>query len=165
MIFVYDQEEFDTNNEINQNLDFSERANFENNEASPFSIALNAKDYDLRKIPFETISYHQDWMEQDANIYSAKNSKTHLKEPSIFIIYPEIESGTFESLSELENVPTQDDYWKAFFKHPNGAEKITNMIITSTDLDFKTKAIKAINSIENIQILRLLVGRPPEREV
>ncbi len=152
LIFVFHKEEFDKNNEFNKNLDFSERANFENNEASPFSIALKVKDYDIGKIPFETISYHQDWMEQEANIYSAENSKTHLKEPSIFVVYPEIESGTFESLSELENYSTEDDYWKVFFKHPNGAKKITNIIITSTDLDLKTETIKAVSSIENVEI-------------
>ncbi|MEP2057986.1 MAG: hypothetical protein ABJJ05_09285 [Maribacter litoralis] len=76
LIFVYDQNELEKNNFINKDLDFTERANFEKNGASPFSIALKLKDYNIEKIPFEKISYHQDWMEPNVNIYSTKNSKT-----------------------------------------------------------------------------------------
>ncbi len=152
LIFVYDYAEFGKNNEINKNLDFPERAKFNQNGAAPFSIALKLNDYSVEKIPFKTVKYHQNWMESNANIYAAKNSKKNINEPSIFVIYPEIKSGTFESLSELENFPTDNDYWKAFFKHPNGAKKITNIIITSTDLDLKTETIEAVNNIENIEI-------------
>lgn len=52
------------NNRINKQLDFTERANFEKNGASPFSVALKVKDYNLAKIPFETVRYHQDWMQK-----------------------------------------------------------------------------------------------------
>jgi len=86
------------------------------------------------------------------NIYSAKNSKTNLNEPSIFVVYPELESGTFESLTELEKYPSEDASWKAFYKHPNGAEKITDIIITSSDLNINTKTIKAVNGIENLTV-------------
>ena len=44
LIFVYDQKELEENNEKNKDLDFTERANFESNGASPFSIALKLKD-------------------------------------------------------------------------------------------------------------------------
>jgi len=75
LIFVYDQNELEKNNLKNKDLDFTERANFENNGASPFGIALKVKDYDIEKIPFKKVSYHQDWMEENMNIYSAKNQK------------------------------------------------------------------------------------------
>lgn len=152
LIFVYNQNELEENNKKNKNLDFTKRANFENNGASPFSIALKLTDYNVEKIPFSKIRYHQDWMEENANIFSAKNSKTHLKEPSIFVVYPEIEANVFESMSALQNTPSKDSLWKSYFKHPNGAEKITNITITSTNLDLKTETIKAINGIENITI-------------
>jgi hypothetical protein len=152
LIFVYDQNELEENILKNKDLDFIERANFENNETSPFSIALKVKDYDIEKIPFEKISYHQDWMEKDANIYSAKNSKTHLNEPSIFVVYPEIESDIFESLSDLKNIPDEYSFAREFYKHPNGAKKITNIIITSTDIDIKTETIRAVNGIANLTI-------------
>lgn len=152
LIFVHDQNELEKNNLKNKGLDFIERAKFEKNGASPFSIALKVKDYDVNKIPFETVRYHQDWMGDNVNIYSAKNSKKYLKEPSIFVIYPEIESKTFESLSALQSTPSKDDYWKDFFTHPNRAEKVTHISITSTYLDLKTETVKAVNGIENLTI-------------
>lgn len=152
LIFVYDQNELEENNEKNKDLDFTERANFEKNGASPFSIALKIKEYDAEKIPFEKVSYHQDWMDENANIYSAKNSKTHLQEPSIFVVYPEIESERFETISDLKNIPDEYALWREFYKHPNGAKKITNIVITSNDLNLKTKTIKAVNSIENLTV-------------
>lgn len=152
LIFVYDQNELEENSLINKDLDFTERANFKKNGASPISIALKVKDYDVEKIPFQKVKYHQDWMEENASIYSAKNSKIHLKEPSIFVVYPEIESGTFESLTELENFPTEDTSWKEYFKHSNGAKKVTNIVITSTDLNIETETIKAVNGIKNLTV-------------
>jgi hypothetical protein len=152
LIFVYNQNELEQNNAVNKDLDFTERANFDKNLASPFSIALKVKDYNTEKIPFEKVRYHQDWMDENASIFSAKNSKTNLKEPSIFVVYPEIESGRYESLTALEKFPSEDDSWKAYFKHPNGAQKITNITITSTDLDLNTETMKAINDIENVTV-------------
>ncbi len=153
LIFVYDQNELEKNNEKNKALDFTKRANFQNNGASPFSIALKLKEYDLGKIPFEKVKYHQDWMEENVNIYSAKNSKINLNEPSIFVIYPEIESGTFESLTELESFPSEDDSWKEFYKHPNGAQKITAIKITSNGLNLNTKTVKVLNEIKNLTVI------------
>ena len=40
LIFVYDQSELEENNKENNELDFTERANFKKNGASPFSIAF-----------------------------------------------------------------------------------------------------------------------------
>lgn len=150
LIFVYDQSELEENNRINSHLDFTERANFEENGASPFSIALKIKDYNVEKIPFEKVRYHQDWMEKGVSIYSAKNSKTHLKEPSIFVVYPEIESEKFETLADLKNIPDEYAFAREFYKHPNGAKKITNITITSTDIDLSTETIQAVNRIENL---------------
>ncbi|WP_034889518.1 VOC family protein [Gillisia sp. Hel_I_29] len=152
LIFVYDQNELEENNKKNKDLDFTKRANFKKNGALPFSIALRIKDYDIGKIPFEKVSYHQDWMEENANIYSAKNSKTHLQEPSIFVVYPEIESDTFETISDLKNIPDEYAFAREFYKHPNGAKKITNIVITSTDLDLKTETIKAVNGISHLAV-------------
>jgi len=152
LIFVYDQKELKENGKKNKDLDFIERANFEKNNASPFSIAIKMKDYELEKIPFEKIEYHQDWMAENASIFSAKNSKLHLKEPSIFVVYPEIECKIFESLAALERISTEDPFWKEFYRHPNGAKEITKIIVTSTDLDLNTETIKAVNNIENLII-------------
>ncbi|AUC81666.1 hypothetical protein [Lacinutrix sp. Bg11-31] len=98
LIFILNQKEFELNNKKNSELDFKERASFKKSGASPFSIALKLKDYKLTKIPFKTIRYHQDWMDENKNIYSAKNSKTILNEPSLFVVYPEIESERFNTL-------------------------------------------------------------------
>lgn len=152
LIFVYDQSELEENNKKNKELDFIERSNFKQNGASPFSIALKVKDYKTDKIPFKTVRYNQDWMEESASIYSAKNSKTNLGEPSIFVVYPEIESDRFETMADLNKIPEEYSIWRAFFKHPNGAKKITNIIITSSDLDLETETIKAINGIKNVTV-------------
>ncbi|MFD0796886.1 VOC family protein [Maribacter chungangensis] len=152
LIFVYDQTELEQNNTIHKDLDFIVRANFQKNGASPYSIALKMKEYDVDKIPFQKVKYHQEWMNQDENIYAAKNSKTHLKEPSIFVVPPKMQSGTFDSTTELKKFQTDDPSWKLLFKHPNGAEKITNIVITSTDLDLNSETIKALNLIENITV-------------
>lgn len=150
LIFVNDLLELEENNTKNKNLDFIKRANFEKNGASPFSIALKLTDYKIEKIPFKKIKYHQDWMKENTYIFSAKNSKTHINEPSIFVVYPEIEAKTFESLSVLESIPSENEFWKEWFKHPNGAKKVTEIVITSIDLDLKTETIKAINKINNV---------------
>lgn len=152
LIFVYDQSELEENNRINRDLDFTERANFEENGASPFSIALKVKDYNLEKIPFTKIRYHQDWMEKDFSIYSAKNSKTYLKEPSIFVVYPEIESENFETLDDLKTIPEEYAFARDFYKHPNGAKKITNIRITSTDINLNSETIQAVNRINNLTV-------------
>ncbi len=152
LIFVYDQNEFDQNVEINKDLDFVERANFEKNGASPFSIALKVKDYDITKIPFEKITYHQDWMDENVNIFTAKNSKIHLKEPSIFVVYPQLEAENFASLSELKNIPEEYVFWRKYYQHPNGAKKVTKIIITSTGLDLNTATIQTLNGIENLTV-------------
>ncbi len=152
LIFVYDKNELDENIQKNKNLDFIKRADFGKNGALPFSIALKMKNYNPEKIPFEKVRYHQDWMDENANIYAARNSKELLQEPSIFIVYPEIESDGFENMSELSIIPDEYAFARDFYKHPNGAEKITNIIITSTDLDLKTKTIKAVNAITNLTV-------------
>lgn len=152
LIFIYDQNEFEANIEKNDALDFAERANFENNGASPFSIALKVKDYEVDKIPFEKIKYQQEWMENDASIYAAKNSKTHLKEPSIFVVYPQIESDVFESYADLKKIPEEYALWREFFKHPNGAKKVTDIIISSPDIKLTTKTVQAINGIDNATV-------------
>ena len=150
LIFVYNQNELEENNALNKDLDFIERANFANNGASPFSIALKVKEYNIEKIPFKKVKYYQDWMEENTAIYAAMSSKINLKEPSVFVMHPEMESGRFESLTELENFPPKDASWKEYFKHPNGAEKITKAIITSPDLDITTETIEAVNNIKNL---------------
>ncbi|PQV49392.1 glyoxalase-like protein [Jejuia pallidilutea] len=152
LIFINNQKEFKENNIKNKALDFIKRANFYKNGASPFSIALKVTDYNVEKIPFETVSYHQDWMAQNMNIHAAKNSKTNLKEPSIFVVYPEIESERFETLSDLKNIPDEYAFARAFYKHPNGAKKITNIVIASPNLDLNTATIKAVNSIKNVTV-------------
>jgi len=152
LIFVYEQDEFEANNLENQDLDFTNRANFENNGASPFSIALKLDDYKPENIPFEKIAYRQKWMPKNTNIYVAKNSKIYLKEPSIFVVYPEIEWQTIESLSALENIPSEDDFWKDFLRHPNGAKMITNISITSSGINLKTQTIQAVTKIPNVTI-------------
>lgn len=152
LIFVYDQKELEENNDKNKGLDFTKRANFDKNGASPFSLALKLKDYNVEKIPFEKICYHQDWMDKNMNIYSAKNSKKELKEPSIFVIYPEMEYEKFETLSDLKNIPEEHAIWREFYKHPNGAHKITEIIITSSNLNLNAETIKAVNGIENLTV-------------
>lgn len=152
LIFVYDQSELEDNNRKNKDLDFTERANFKNNGALPFSIALKMENYDATKIPFEKVRYHQDWMAENQSIYSAKNSKTYLNEPSIFVVYPELKAHTFESLSNLDTIPDEYAFWRDSFKHPNGAQKVTAIQITSTNLDLSSETIQAINAIENITV-------------
>lgn len=152
LIYVQKQQEFDNNNNENTSLDFSERANFQKNNALPFGIALKQKKYNPKKIPFKTIKYHQKWMGENNHIYASEQSKNNLQEPSVFVVYPDIESETFQSMSALNKFSTDNDYWKAFFKHPNGAEKITKITITSTDLDLKNETMRAINKIDNLTL-------------
>lgn len=152
LIFIHKQQEFLQNNTQNPNLDFAERANFKENGALPFSIALKLKEYNVNYIPFQSVKYQQKWMGSNNAIYAAKSSKTNLQEPSVFVVYPEIESDTFKSISDLESFPTENDFWKAFFKHPNGAEKITHVTITSTDINLNSKTIKSLNHLKEVTI-------------
>jgi hypothetical protein len=152
LIFVNDQNELEENNAENKDLDFTERANFAQSGASPFSIALKVKDYDVEKIPFEKVRYHQEWMDEHASIYAALNSKTHLAEPSLFVVYPELESDRFETMDDLQNIPEDYAIFREFFKHPNGAQKVSNIVITSIDLDLETETMKAVNALEDVTI-------------
>lgn len=151
-IYVYDEEEFEENNKQNQELDFAERVNFQENGTSPFGIALKVKDYDVEKIPFKKVAYHQDWMEEDANIYAAKSSKTNLKEPSVFVVYPQIQYDVFETLNDLQRIPEEYAIWREFYKQPNGAKKVTELVITSKDVDLTTETMQALNAIGNVAI-------------
>ena len=152
LIFVYDFTEFEENNRVNRDLDFAERANFVENGASPFGLALKVKDYDIEKIPFKKVKYHQEWMTDSESIYSAVNSKINLKEPSIFVVYPELESDRFETLTDLKNIPEEYAFVRTFYKHANGAKKVTNITIISPDLEIETETIEAVNEIENVSV-------------
>lgn len=152
LIFVYNHKEFEKNCTNNQQLDFDIRSNFKQNGASPFSLALKLEEYDVNQIPFEKVKYHQSWMPNDANIYAAKNSKTHIYEPSIFFIYPEIKADKFETLEDLKNIPDEYAIWRKFFKHKNGAKKITNVVITSKNISLETKTTQTVNNLENVTI-------------
>ncbi len=152
LIFIYDQNEFDKNNQLNSSLDFAERADFQNNGALPFSIALKIDDYNVNKIPFDNVKYHQDWMAENSSIYAAKTSKNNLLEPSVFVVYPEIEYDTFDTLSNLKNIPDEYAIWREFYKHPNGAKKITDIKIVSNGVDLNSKTVMALNRIENLSI-------------
>ena len=153
LIFIHNQKEFELNNNTNKHLDFPERANFEHNGASPFGVALKVMDYNVDKIPFTKIKYHQEWMEENKSIYVAKSSKTQLQDPSIFVVYPEIEADIFETTADLNNIPDEYAIWREFFKHPNGAKKLTNIRITSVGSILHSETIQAINRIKNLTII------------
>ncbi|MGB0431153.1 MAG: hypothetical protein ACPGLV_11815 [Bacteroidia bacterium] len=150
LIFIYDRAEFDKNNEVNQKLDFAERASFQSNGALPISIALKMNEYDVAKIPFEKNEYHQDWMQENMNIYAAKSSKTNLNEPSVFVVYPELESDTFATLDDLTNIPDEYAFAREYFKHSNGVKKITKIKITSPGLDLSSETMKAVSDIDKV---------------
>ena len=80
------------------------------------------------------------------------NSKTNLKEPSVFVVYPELESDTFETLSDLKSIPEEYAFARTFYEHPNGAKRLTHITIISSDLDLETETMKAITGIENVSI-------------
>lgn len=152
-IFVYDQNELEENIKKNKDFDFSERSKFQKNGASPFSIALKVKDYAVEKIPFEKIRYHQNWMAPNASIYAAKNSKLNLSEPSVFVVYPEIETKNFKTFDDLNDViPDEVSYYRDTYNHVNGAKKVTNIVITSNNLDLNSKTIEALNGIKNLKV-------------
>lgn len=150
LIFVYDQDELEANYMKNKDLDFTKRADFESNGASPFSVALKVKDYNTDKIPFEKVRYHQDWMEENSSIYSAKNSKNNLMEPSIFVVYPTIAYKPFERMSDLDTISEEYAFVRDFYRHSNKAEKLTKIVITSTDVDLTTTTMQAINGVNDI---------------
>ena len=153
LIFTYNKTEFEENIKKNKYLDFSERSNFQKNGASPFGIALKVKDYAVEKIPFEKIRYHQNWMAPNTSIYAAKNSKINLNEPSIFVVYPEIETKNFKTFDDLKAViPDKVSYYRDTYNHVNGAKKVTDIVITSNNLDLNSETIKALNGIKNLKV-------------
>lgn len=152
LIYVYDEKEFIENATTNASLDFIERSKSPENGYLPFSVALQMKDYDKTKIPFKTVAYHQDWMKENDNIYAAENSKTKKEEPSIFVIYPEMEYDKFEHMDSLVNIPEEYAIWRSFYKHRNGAEKISKIKIYTTQVNKDSKTIKCLNAIENVEV-------------
>lgn len=89
---------------------------------------------------------------KNVSIYSAKNSKTQPKEPSVFVVYPEIEADNFETLDDLKHIPEEYAFARAFYKHPNGAKKITNIKITSTDINLSSETIHSLNEIDRLTV-------------
>ncbi len=154
LIFVNDSAELQENNKANPELDFTARADFGKNGASPFSIALKMKDYDPERIPFQKVRYHQSWMKEGVAIYAAKRSKTHLNEPSVFVVYPEIVADHFETLADLQKIPEEYAFWRECFKHPNGAQRVTRINITSTDVDRAAETIQTLNGIDILTVQR-----------
>jgi hypothetical protein len=155
IIYVDNEEEFITNQKANPLLDFETRGNHQENGASPFSFALKMKEYDATKIPFETVRYHQSWMSSDSvSIQSAKSSKTNFSEPSVFVVYPEISADEFENIDELAvKIPEEYAMWREFFKHKNGAKKVTNIKLHMVRKHEVSDAFKAVNSLEGIDIV------------
>ncbi len=152
LIYVYDEVIFQENANSNPALDFIERSNSPENGYLPFGIALKMDNYDKTKIPFATVSYHQDWMGEGNNIYAAQSAKLKKAEPSVFVIYPEIEYEKFENLDSLKRIPDEYSIWRAFYQHENGAEKISKIKIYTDQLDQESSTIKNINTIENVAI-------------
>ncbi|WP_298511913.1 hypothetical protein [uncultured Kordia sp.] len=154
IISVYDEEELMANQKQNPLLDFETRKNYEKNGASPFSISLQMKAYDASKIPFETVKYHQSWMSSDSvNIESAKSSKTNFSEPSVFVVYPEISSDDFATIEDLVKIPEEYAMWREFFKHSNGAKRVTNMKVHMVRKHEVSDVIPVLNGIEGLQII------------
>ena len=152
LIYVYNEEEFIKNATSNSSLDFIERSNSPENGYLPFSIALQMNNYDKTKIPFKTVEYYQDWMKKNNSIYVAENSKLIKEEPSIFVIYPEIEYAKFESMDSLVKIPEKYSIWRTFYKHKNGAEKISKIEIHTKNINKESNTIKCLNSIDNVEI-------------
>lgn len=152
LIFVFDQEELEENVAKNIDLDFIERSNYKSNGASPFGVALQVADYSTNKIQFEKFKYHQEWMGKNNNIYTAMSSKTNLFEPSVFVVYPAIQTDRFETLEDLNQIPEEYALWREFYKHPNGAKKLTKIEITSMNVALNSETMKVVNGIENIEV-------------
>jgi len=153
LIFVYDELEFKMNVEKNNQLDFIERSNSPDNGFLPFSIALKMKNYNKEKIPFEYINYSQDWMGESNEICVAKNSKIKKEEPSLFVIYPEIEFDVFESKKDLSKIPEEYSLWREFYKHKNGAEKISKIKIHTNKLDSKSETVKMLKDLREVELV------------
>ena len=58
----------------------------------------------------------------------------------------------FNTLEDLQKIPEEYALWRTFYKHENGAQKITKVIITSTDLDLNSETIKTVNQIEDVTV-------------
>lgn len=153
-IYVNNEEEFKLNAEKNDELDFLERANNQKNGYSPYSVALKMEKYNQEKIPFETIGYSQEWMGKKNRIYAAKNSKVKKEEPSVFVVYPEIEYENFENIDSLSRIPEEYSIWREFYKHKNGAEKISKIIIHTNELNDKSETIETLNQLENVKLIK-----------
>lgn len=152
LIYVNDQDELIANNQINDSLDFTLRADFKQNKALPFGIALRLADYDESAIPFETVAYHQEWMGNEGSIYSAVSSKTTPSEPSVFVIYPAIESMHFDNMDSVMNIPVEYDAYRQSFIHPNGAERVSKIVITSKNLSLSSETMRALQPIDMVEI-------------
>ena len=113
---------------------------------------MKVKGYAVEKIPFAKYAYHQEWMNDSNSIYTAKNSKVNLGEPSVFVVYPEIEADDFKTLDDLKQIPEEAALWREFFKHPNGAKRVTKIAITSTNLNKESETTRALNEIENLTV-------------
>jgi hypothetical protein len=155
LIYVINEEEFLSNQKANPLLDFETRGNHQENGASPFSVALKMKNYDVSKIPFETVRYHQSWMGSDSvSIQSAKSSKTNFTEPSVFVVYPEISADEFESLEEVDTkIPEEYAMWRQFFKHKNGAKKVTDIKIHIVRKHEVSDVMKTLNGLEVLDVI------------
>lgn len=153
LIFVYDEEEFKTNGEKNKELDFMERSNSPENGFLPFSIALKMEDYNKEQIPFEIVEYSQEWMGESNQIYVAKNSKIKKEEPSLFVIYPEIQYDIFDSKDDLSKIPEEYSIWREFYKHKNGAEKISKVKIYTSKLDSTSETIKMLKELKEVELV------------
>ncbi|MFK8104321.1 MAG: VOC family protein [Saprospiraceae bacterium] len=153
LIYIYDEAEFKENINTNQSLDFLERSKSPANGYLPFGVALKMNPYDKTKIPFTTVRYHQDWMGKGNSIYAAQNSKLKKEEPSVFVIYPEIEYEHFENIDSLKRIPEEYSIWRTFYQHENGAENVSKVKIYTDKLDKESSTIKSINAIENVEVI------------
>jgi len=108
------------------------------------------KEYAPDAIPFETIKYRQDWMGEGEYIYSASTSKENEVEPTVFVVYPELESEAFEDEKDLMKIPEEYSIWRTFYKHKNGAKKITKLVYTTKESTTKSNTLKAIQQIKMI---------------
>jgi hypothetical protein len=154
LLYISDQTEA-LNNLDNFGCNYIKRSKWCQNKSSFLGLGLKMTPFDQKNIPFSYTEYKSSWM-RDHGLLMATNNH-NLKDPIVFILYPNMEFPNYNSIEEMLTDNKPHDFKKNHI-HDNEIKTLTSykIITTSTSEMIENIAKKGINieqgKVEKLEI-------------
>lgn len=151
-LHVYDSSEFIKSALIEVSPDIKHR--IQGNSSYPFGLGI--VDLNDQQSSFESISYHEKWMNSKDSIKIYSGSLNYNKIPHVFKLPISMKNKKFENVESLKKIPEK---YRHFFSHSNQVQKLTNISITTPVLN--QIDVGHINLMKSIAQTEFIEGNTP----